>query len=437
MPDRVVARHLARALDGEPTGIEEADALAILLRDAAAGARFEVTGEETERALRRIARGAGAGPTRRPLRWRLPAAAVIAAATIGFFALPGSHAPGVDVGGQALAAINNPGPVQVTVMRVSQPDGGDQVVRTDWVDLATGRIRVQVEVNGRVVSEMLREPDGRVVSYQEGASRALLAPSCRSIAGGCSELVDPIDFYRTALSNAGAGTVQKVAMNGRSEYRFVLPVQRGGPGVTAVAQVVTVDSSTFLPRRIVWQEHPAGGGAVHTVAVLDIVSITDVSQTDQVGAFSLGIPAGTRLMQLDGTGAELGPPTERSITLAQARQRFPHAHWLGKRFNGNPLTSVRELRWPSGSALRLRYGPLTLWSFDRVIPPDLLEGRVVPIKLLSQSGVTERFYRTASGRLAAERDLRSGSLAAVAPSFGKIDLFEALARARPLASLSR
>jgi hypothetical protein len=93
---------------------------------------------------------------------------------------------------------------------------------------------------------------------------------------------------------------------------------------------------------------------------------------------------------------------------------------------------VRELRWPAGSALQLRYGPLTLWSFDRVIPPDLLEGLVLPVKLLAQSGVTERFYRTASGRLAAERDLPSGSLAAVAPSFGKIDLFAALARARPL-----
>ncbi|MDX6547123.1 MAG: hypothetical protein QOG33_673 [Gaiellales bacterium] len=430
MPDRLVARHLARALDGEPTGIEEADALALLLRDAAASAWFEVTGEQTERALGSIARDGR--PASRPGRRRLLAAAVIAAAAvIGFFALPGSHAPGVDVSGQALAAINTPGPVQVTVMRVSRPGGGDQVLRTDWVDLASGRTRVQIEVNGRVVSEMLREPDGRVVSYQEGAPRALLAASCRSIAGGCSELVDPIDFYRRALKDAGAGTVQMVAMGGRPGYRFSLPVQRGGPGVTGVAQVVTVDASTFLPRRIVWQEHPAGD-AVDTVAVLDFVSITDVSQSDQVGAFSLGVPPGTRLVQLDESGAALGAPIERSITLAQARQRFPHAHWLGPRFNGHPLSSVRELRWPAGSALQLRYGPLTLWSFDRVIPPDLLEGLVLPVKLLAQSGVTERFYRTASGRLAAERDLPSGSLAAVAPSFGKIDLFAALARARPL-----
>ena len=67
-----------------------------------------------------------------------------------------------------------------------------------------------------------------------------------------------------------------------------------------------------------------------------------------------------------------------------------------------------------------------------MIPPDLLEGRVLPVKFLSQSGVTERFYSTVSGRLAAERDLPSGSLAAVAPSLQKLGLFDALAQARPL-----
>jgi hypothetical protein len=63
MPDRVIAHHLARALDGEKTGVEEADSLALLLRDAAVSARFEVTIEETDRA--------GAGwwwPPRSPLR---------------------------------------------------------------------------------------------------------------------------------------------------------------------------------------------------------------------------------------------------------------------------------------------------------------------------------------------------------------------------------
>lgn len=431
MPDSAVAQHLARALDGERTGIEEVDSLALLLRDVAGQARFEVSGEETERALQRIA--GRSRPMRRPSRRRPLAVIMIAAAVgiVGFFVLSESHAPGVDVGGRALAAINTPGPIQLTVMRVSRPGGGDQLVRNDWVDLTNGRTRVQVEVDGRVVSEMLREPDGHVVSYQEGSRRAVLAASCRSIAGGCSELVDPIAFYRAALTGAGAGMVEKLSVDGKPAYRFTLPVQRGGPGVTGVEQVVTVDASTFLPNRIVWREHRAGA-PVHTVAVLDIVSITDIAQSDEVGAFALGIPAGVRLSQLDESGAKLGAPVERSITLAQARRRFPHAYWLGPRFQGIPLSTVRELRWPSGTALRLRYGPLTLWSFDRVIPTELLEGRVLPAKLLSQSGVTERFYRTESGRLAAERDLPAGSLAAVAPSFGKLDLFNALARARPL-----
>lgn len=430
MPDRVVAYHLARALDGEQTGVEEADSLALLLRDAAGAARFEVPVEETERALGRIVPPGRA--LKRPGRRPLLVAAVIAAATlIGFFALPESHAPGVDVSGRALAAINTLGPVQQTVMRVSRAGGGDQVVRTDWVDLNSGRIRVRIQVNGGLISDLLQEPDGRVVSYQEGAGRAVLAASCHAIAGGCSELVDPVAFYRTALAKSGAGEVQKTTLGGRPAYRFTLPVQHGGPGVTGVKQVVTVDATTFRPRRIVWQERAVGGTA-QTVAVLDIVSIADIPQTDQVGAFTLDIPAGVQLVQLDESGAQVGAPTVQGITLAQARQRFPHAYWLGPQFHGHPLSSVQELRWPSGTALRLRYGPLTLWSFDRVIPPDLLEGRVLPVKILSQAGVTERFYSTVSGRLAAERDLPSGSLAAVAPSLEKLDLFDALARARPL-----
>jgi hypothetical protein len=335
------------------------------------------------------------------------------------------------VSGRALAAINTLGPVQETVMRVSQPGGGDRVVRTDWVDLTSGRIRVRIQVNGDLISDLLQEPDGRVVSYQQGSGRAVLAASCHAIAGACSELVDPVAFYRTALAKAGARDVQKTSLSGRPAYRFTLSVQPGGPGVTGVEQVVTVDATTFQPRRIVWQERPVGGAA-RTVAILDIVSIEDISQTDNAGAFTLDIPAGVQLVQLDESGAQVGPPTVQSITLAQARQRFPHGYWLGPRSQGHPLSSVRELRWPSGTALQLRYGPLTLWSFDRVIPPDLLEGRVLPVKILSQSGVTERFYSTASGRLAAERDLPSGSLAAVGPSLEKLDLFDALARARPL-----
>ena len=38
MPDRLIAHHLARALDGESTGVKEADSLAVLLRDAAISA---------------------------------------------------------------------------------------------------------------------------------------------------------------------------------------------------------------------------------------------------------------------------------------------------------------------------------------------------------------------------------------------------------------
>ena len=56
MHDAVVAEQLARALAGEPTGVDEADRLARLLREAVLPARFVVTPDETERALARLPR---------------------------------------------------------------------------------------------------------------------------------------------------------------------------------------------------------------------------------------------------------------------------------------------------------------------------------------------------------------------------------------------
>src|SRR5436190_19531602 len=104
MPDSAVALHLARALDGERTGIEEADSLAVLRGDAAGQARFGVSDEETEHAPGRIAdrsRPMGRPSRRRPLAVIMVAAAVV---IVGFFVFPESHPPGVDVGGRALAA---------------------------------------------------------------------------------------------------------------------------------------------------------------------------------------------------------------------------------------------------------------------------------------------------------------------------------------------
>ena len=166
----------------------------------------------------------------------------------------------------------------------------------------------------------------------------MLAASCHAIAGGCSELVDPVAFYRTALTKAGAEDVQKTTLGGRPAYRFVLPVQRGGPGVTGVEQVVTVDATSFQPRRIVWQEHPEGGATrTDRWQVLDIVSIADISQTDEAGAFTLDIPAGVQLVQLDESRAHSSERRRSgTFTPGASAQRFPHGTGWGTDSRASP-----------------------------------------------------------------------------------------------------
>src|SRR4051794_27872689 len=130
MPDVVVAEQLARALGGEPTGVDEADHLARLLREAVLSARFAVTPDETERALARLPRTT----PRRMRRPRLIAAAGVAVAIAAALvvALPESRTPGVDVEAQALDAIRHTGSIIEVVTRVQRPGSSGRVIRTQW-----------------------------------------------------------------------------------------------------------------------------------------------------------------------------------------------------------------------------------------------------------------------------------------------------------------
>jgi hypothetical protein len=56
-------------------------------------------------------------------------------------------------------------------------------------------------VDGAVVEDILREPGGRVIEYRAGAHRVVVVPSCQSLPGACSELVDPIAFYRDRIAH--------------------------------------------------------------------------------------------------------------------------------------------------------------------------------------------------------------------------------------------
>jgi hypothetical protein len=359
----------------------------------------------------------------------LAAAALAVAALI---ALPESHAPGVDVESRALAAITRGAPILPAVTQTTVPERADRIVRTEWVDSAGGRVRVQIMIDGIVVSETLREPD-RVTQYQSQTGRTVIAPSCDAIPGGCAALVDPIGFYRRALEQRQAGEATKVEFAGRPAYRFTLPVQALGGATNLIQQRVTVDAATFLPVRVVWTETPEGESA-RTVAVIDVRSVSHLDIAQASDAFALNVPSGTPIVQLSAGGSAIGSPQVRTASPAEARRALPNARWLGRSYQGFALDSVSIVRWQSAGAvaIRLRYGPLTLWSFGGVIPDPLLEGAVVPQKLISDGNGVVRFYVARDGRLVAERDYPEISVAVIGPELEKLDLFAAVDATRPL-----
>ncbi len=278
MPDVVVAEQLARALAGEPTGVDEADRLARVLREAVAPARFVVTPDETERALARLPR------TRarrlRPLGLIAAAGIAIAITAALVVALPESRTPGVDVEAQALAAIRDTRPIVEIVMRVQRPGSSERVIRDRSGPAQTAAPGVRERgLDGSVIEDILREPGGRVLSYQASSRRVVVAPSCHSLAGGCSELIDPISFYRDRLASGHVSRLTTIRFGGRTAFRFTLAAQSLGAGTTRIEQVVIIDAGTYLPRRIVWREILAGRSNLD--AVFDVTSIVPLAEDPQ------------------------------------------------------------------------------------------------------------------------------------------------------------
>jgi len=425
MPDVVVAEQLARALAGEPTGVDEADHLATLLREAAVPARFVVTPDETERALARLPRSRAR--RLRPLGLIAAAGIAIAITAALVVGLPESRTPGVDVEAQALAAIRDTRPIVEIVMRVQRPGSSEQVIRTQWSG-TDGRTRVRERLDGSVIEDILREPGGRVVSYQASSRRVVVAPSCHSLAGVCSELIDPISFYRDRLASGHVSRLTTIRFGGRPAFRFTLAAQSLGAGTTRIEQVVIIDAATYLPRRIVWREIRSGRSNLD--AVFDVTSIVPLAEDPQQ-AFTVPAPPGTPVVQVNESGVDLGRPVVASLTLAEAGAEFPDALWVGRRYHGLRLTRVDAVHWRSGAALRLDYGPLTVWNFNRVIPPLLLDSRTLPAKPFPSNGVTARFY-VAGHHLVAERDLPQNSVAVIAPELSKLQMFDVISAVRPL-----
>jgi hypothetical protein len=419
-----------------PAGTEAGDAdlatVARVLRDAAAAARLEVADAEVEQALERARPQA---PAERAARSRLrvvgvtlAAAAVLAVAIV--LALPFTSAPvTVEVQARALAALGR-GDRVLSVAEVVRPGPGGSFptsVRTGWIDIGRGRQRWTQFVAGSVVAETLVDR-GRVTRYDPASGTAVIAASCAALASGCADGVDPIAFYRRALAAAGPLRTPARTEHGRKVYRIVLPVQRLADTVR-LEQVATIDAATYLPVRIAWRQVQPGGQE-RTFAVIEIREITvEDPATLAPGLLDLELPPGTKTTELAAPGVPVRLLGQRRLTLAQARARVPAPWWLGRSYRGRPLTEIALLRYTGGTAVRMRYGTTTLWTYGRVIPPPLLGARI-PGKSLPIGGVIGRFYTTPAGMLIGERSIRSGTVAIVSPGNGST--YAALGRVRPV-----
>jgi hypothetical protein len=432
--ERDTARRLARVLDGAETGDVELEAVARLLRDVAAAARVDVSAAEVEEALGEARRRGPASPPRRVGRrevgFGLGVAVAVAAALL--LVLPFASGPvTVDVQARALSALGGGGNVlrMVEIVRPGPSASFPASVRTGWLDPSHDRQRWTQTVGGRIVAETLVDR-GRVTRYDRATRTATVAASCAALASGCAEATDPVAFYRRALVAARAAPAQEVTVAGRRLYRFRLPVQRL-PDAVRIVQVVSIDAATFRPVRIEWRERTRGGreqtAAVITVRAIDVVPPDGAPPN----ALTLLLPRGTHVTQLAAPATPVRLLGSRRISLAEARRLRPAPLWLGRRYAGYRLTAVTLLRYTGGTALRLRYGPFTVWNYGRVVPPPLI-GAALPVKTAPFGSTVARFYASRRGRLVGELDRRGGTTALVAPQRTKEDIFAAVAELRPI-----
>ena len=378
----------------------EALVLAALLERAAEPARFDV---DVELALARV-RPRG----RRVLRPALGVAALTAVAVLLVLALPFSHAPGVDVQARALTAVG--GATEVLHLRESiwtRIPGTVQQERDVWIDPAQRRVAWTQSYQGQITVRGLVEP-GRFEHYNVRDGALLVGTSCRAFASGCAELVDPVSRYRDALAAAHAPAAVRTTFDNRKAYRFILPLQ------SKVEQIAFVDAQTFLPRLLEWRER---GTVVSTVDVTDVerVARTDAPMT----AFELNVqPA--RVVHVAAAGARLG--TQR-LTASQATGSY----WLGPK----GVTAILRVRYANGTAVQVRYGSLAVWTYGRVVPPEILSGRFGEVKPLELGGGPATFYYTGTG-IALVREGTPQSVALLGPDVDKQDLFTMLGRVRPV-----
>ena len=429
--EQALAERLDLALDGHDPGDAELAALAAVLERAAAPARFDVSADEVDDALAQL-RTRPRLRRHRPRPRPLLGAAVAFAAAAALAAVILTRSPGIDVEGNALAALGGPSTVLRVVERIEPGQAGalfPTSVRVGWLDPLGGRARWTQWVGGRVIAETLLER-GRVSRYVLAENAVIVGTSCRAFASGCAELVDPITLYRRALQDGARRTAQ-TTYGGRPAYVLTLPVQ-SLPDALRIEQRVTIDRRTYLPRRIEWV-NLRNGRAERPFAVIVVRKVKHVPRAAAESQFQLPAPPNVRVVQRVAPGRGLRKLGERRLLLPEARTVQPRLRWLGPAYVGLPAT-LDAVRWNAGTTYRVRYGPqLTVWNYGRFVPPEIAAARYVPAKTIPlPGGRVMRFYSTVDQRIVAEVEGAERSVALTGPNLAKIDFFRAAQQLRPL-----
>jgi hypothetical protein len=299
--------------------------------------------------------------------------------------------------------------------------------RESWLDPQSGDVRWTQAAPGGTRSETL-VAGGRFSLYLPSAALLVVGPVCDDLAEGCGEVIDPVASYRQALLEGRANAL-RTTLDGRPAYRIVVPM-RALLGGLLVDQVVIVDASTYLPRRIEWRELRLDGFP-HLVASIDVEEIERVSRSEApAGTFQLDVPPNASVVQRAAPGQPLFLERERPLTVAEARGVTQPLLWLGPSYRGVHLTAIDETEWNAGTAVALRYGGITVWNYTDVVPPDLLPGVLARAKA-AVGAHAARLYETPDGRRVAEVERSGYSVAVVAAAAG-VDPLRAVAALREL-----
>ena len=390
--DRALALELDRALAGEDAGTE-ARQLAALLVAATEPSRFDVEEPEVDRALAEVV---PLRPRPQPQRLRVAVAVAVAlgAAVVAFGVL---RVPGSDVQARAARAINGVY-FAIEEIRPARPSLYAPTRSSGLTDARTGRSHWRVTRGNDLVAETAVTPT-RVERYDAGDDTLTVAGSCSAFAAGCTDVLDPLDVYRRALES-GSARVEKAG----GDWRLTLR------GAGEVEQVVTVDGTTYLPRRIEWRER---GRPVSSIRF----AVLQRERRARPEDFQLDRHPGATIRQLTSAGAPVHVRAERPTDVP------PGAYWLGPDYAGEPARAV-AVETNAGDALRIEYGPVTVWDYDTYLPIDVIAATVGPAKVfaLPQGGVVRAYFNAARRTVA---DVEIGGRRVAVVGNAKIDVVEA------------